>query len=595
MFYFVVITFVIMLLFPVAASFVHYLRNKAGVLYIDANKTKDPRYFAKSFNQLMRRAVHSYNGSHVVKLSRSEEPFLFAHEELPNPCKCLVISLIGTFHIDEGCVFEREIYAETPVIVQQGVSIRALSSTSSIALGNEVVVERWIDAEESLSVLDDCDLGTSASSQIRMVIGRNGSFHRLYAPCIDVGTYEEDVVEHASMDIVPFVDHTIYWNRSSLGKDDRDRDYDELLTNEDGMVRGTTVSHRSVKVLERIIVAGDIRSHHAVRLCEGAQVYGNIFAEDDIIIGDGCRVYGTVFSQSDIFIGNDVVLGTKGQERSVIARDSIVFRGRARVYGYVSCENGGSIVPDNETGMEASTRIQHRLSLIPKEEHHQVIATPTIETFANGTSPYRRNTHLVQAVLPAGLTLVIRSAFFGCSSLESIEWNSDLQEIDDFSFYGCSSLKTVDLHACHHLIRIGASAFEGCAALEKVILPPHLTQLGEAAFSGCSALTSVGTRRCMELQEIGGHAFMDCTSLKVLYIPHTVMRIGISAFLGCTSLERAVIPDSTQKLGMYAFHKCSALKSLSLPDSLEPDEPQQLPEQVTVTKRIIAKGGTSDD
>ena len=96
-----------------------------------------------------------------------------------------------------------------------------------------------------------------------------------------------------------------------------------------------------------------------------------------------------------------------------------------------------------------------------------------------------------ELVIPAEIggkcvTSIVDRAFYGCSSLTSIELPAGLTSIGEGAFSGCSSLTSIELPA--GLTSIGFFAFSGCSSLTGIELPAGLTSIGDSAFSGCDDL-----------------------------------------------------------------------------------------------------------
>lgn len=131
-----------------------------------------------------------------------------------------------------------------------------------------------------------------------------------------------------------------------------------------------------------------------------------------------------------------------------------------------------------------------------------------------GTSTATATNVVIPATFEQGgkvykVTSLPRSAFHGCTSLESVVIPDSVTSIGAYAFYLCSSLKTVEI-------------------------PDSVTKIGTAAFSGCSSLESVTIPD--GVATIGGNAFLDCSSMTSITIPDSVVSIGNSAFLRCDSL-----------------------------------------------------------
>ncbi|MBQ7489605.1 MAG: leucine-rich repeat protein [Bacteroidales bacterium] len=65
--------------------------------------------------------------------------------------------------------------------------------------------------------------------------------------------------------------------------------------------------------------------------------------------------------------------------------------------------------------------------------------------------------------------------------------------------------------------QIGRSAFGGCSSLQSVVIPDSVTQIGESLFSGCSSLQSIVIPD--SVTRIEGSVFYGCSSLQSIIIP----------------------------------------------------------------------------
>ena len=137
-------------------------------------------------------------------------------------------------------------------------------------------------------------------------------------------------------------------------------------------------------------------------------------------------------------------------------------------------------------------------------------------------------------VIPNGITVIYKHAFFGCDSLTSIT-------IPD-------SVTT-----------IGTSAFGRCTSLTSITIPDSVTSIGDAAFYNCKNLTSVTFEGNSQLTRIGSSTFEGCSRLSSITIPSSVTSIDIGSFSGCTSLTSIIIPDSVTGIAPYAFSDCTSL------------------------------------
>ena len=86
--------------------------------------------------------------------------------------------------------------------------------------------------------------------------------------------------------------------------------------------------------------------------------------------------------------------------------------------------------------------------------------------------------------------------------------------IDDSAFWGCSSLQSVTIP--DSVTSIGGSAFSCCTSLHSVTIPDSVTSIGDSAFSNCKSLQSVTIPE--SVASIGEGAFFECESLQSVFI-----------------------------------------------------------------------------
>lgn len=103
--------------------------------------------------------------------------------------------------------------------------------------------------------------------------------------------------------------------------------------------------------------------------------------------------------------------------------------------------------------------------------------------------------------IPSGVRRIGEGAFAMCKCLERVtmsEW-ARVETIGPAAFYGCTSLKSVEIPEC--VTEIDNCAFQGCASLKCVEIPKDVTRIGESAFSLCESLESVNYGGMMEQWE----------------------------------------------------------------------------------------------
>ena len=124
--------------------------------------------------------------------------------------------------------------------------------------------------------------------------------------------------------------------------------------------------------------------------------------------------------------------------------------------------------------------------------------------------------------------------------------------IGEYAFFGCSSLTSVNIPSS--VTGIGNKVFRGCTSLTSINIPSSVTEIGWYAFSGCSSLTSVNIPS--SVKSIGDYTFSSCSSLTSVNIPSSVTWIGDGAFSGCSSLTSVNIPSRVIEIGDKAFYDC---------------------------------------
>ena len=193
------------------------------------------------------------------------------------------------------------------------------------------------------------------------------------------------------------------------------------------------------------------------------------------------------------------------------------------------------------------------------------------------------NTSITSVIIPKSVTAIEGNAFGGCSSLASIQVESDNQYYD--SRNNCNAIIDSNnqlIVGCKNttipssVTSIGNSAFFGCTGLTSVTIPKSVTSFSYRSFSGCSGLTSIqvesgnpnydSRNNCNAIIETSSNTLIF--GIKSTIIPNTLTSIGESAFSGCTGLSSITIPNSVTSILPEAFWGCSGLVYITLPSKL---------------------------
>jgi len=143
---------------------------------------------------------------------------------------------------------------------------------------------------------------------------------------------------------------------------------------------------------------------------------------------------------------------------------------------------------------------------------------------------YINNKYIVGIILPDSVTIIEKSAFDSCTSLNSVTIGNGVEGITMATFRYCTSLNSVTIG--RGVTYISSNAFFGCTSLASVNIPNNVTYIGTKAFYNCTSLTSItigsGVNKIYESAFLG-------TSLTSVTIPNSVTSIGHSAF-ACDTL-----------------------------------------------------------
>ena len=200
-------------------------------------------------------------------------------------------------------------------------------------------------------------------------------------------------------------------------------------------------------------------------------------------------------------------------------------------------------------------------------------------------------------VIPNTVTSIGQYAFYGNTSLTSINIPNSVSSIGSYAFYNCSALTSISIP--NSVSNIQGSAFRNCSALTSINIPNNLSSISSYTFSGCTSLASISIPS--GVTTIDSYAFENCSSLKSITIPWSVMSIGANIVRSCTSLSTiaveegnfyfdsrdncnaiiatesnaliagcnsTTIPNTVDSIGQYAFYN-NTFNSITIPNSVK--------------------------
>ena len=200
---------------------------------------------------------------------------------------------------------------------------------------------------------------------------------------------------------------------------------------------------------------------------------------------------------------------------------------------------------------------------------------------------YEYSTFVTKVIVKSGVGYVADWGFMNFTALKSVEFADDVTAIGYSAFYGCTSLESVTFGS--GLVYFAPKAFENCN-LTSIDIPDSVTEIYYDAFTGCEqiiteengvyyidnwavgvtedvtdvvyrdgtvgiALTGYDDKKSNVLsvkipdsvKNISSAAFKNFDSLTSIYLSSNIANIGYAAFEGCTSLtiyaEADIRPD----------------------------------------------------
>ncbi|MDD3138413.1 MAG: leucine-rich repeat protein [Lachnospiraceae bacterium] len=543
------VAFAVLLLGPLVGAALYYKTHKGEILHINQNRVRDARYFSKSFSSFIENNLKDVSGN-IIKLSK-EETFINGKNQKKYASvveQMIICQKVDFYQPTDVKEFQKEIYCDRNIVLKDGqLELRAAFAKGKMLVGNGVIVGRWIDSTEPMTIYDNCDLGHSASSGTRMSIGENCSFKRLYAPEIRLGQYP-----WSKGDARDGKDQRIFALPIRYEKEYNIKYISKEMINKEGIVEFSVLSWRNVIVTENVIVQGDVRSHMGVKLSDGAVICGNVFAERDVILGRNACVLGNIFSQGSIHLEEGAAVGQKNRICSMIARNKITFEKNTYMFGYVSCENKGYIVPKTKSDQD---KLQNNDKIKPQDmcflEKEKVIKELDFKDLCEyehiDQQGFRFQNNWEKVIIPDGATKVPRSMFYHCVNLVEVVLPKSMKIIEDFAFAECKELSNLCGFEIMEIDSIGVSAFENCISLKSIMIPSSVEIIEGAAFSNCVNLEKVEFEQGSKLKKIGEHCFRGCKKLETIRFPKHISEVGLSAFAECESLTSIMIPMGCEK------------------------------------------------
>ncbi len=228
-------------------------------------------------------------------------------------------------------------------------------------------------------------------------------------------------------------------------------------------------------------------------------------------------------------------------------------------------------------------------------------------------------------VIPEGVTLICKHAFFLCDRLIRITLPSTLEKMENNPFSGCSKLELINkskayfikddviyngfktavvgalnrikskkLKLLEGIKTINRNSFWNCKGIETIVFPASLKDIGYNPFVGCSNIhfeshspyfkvvdgvlynKDMSKIICYPAWKAKGvvnipetvinlerGAFSGCSKMTEINL-HNVNIVNKSCFTNCTSLKKIYCSDLITYIGEWAFAYCSSLQEVSV-------------------------------
>jgi hypothetical protein len=89
---------------------------------------------------------------------------------------------------------------------------------------------------------------------------------------------------------------------------------------------------------------------------------------------------------------------------------------------------------------------------------------------------------------------------------------------------------------------LGKSAFQGCSSLQSICIPSSIQIIGDFCFSECEAMSDLTFESGCQVSILGDSACSACSRLQAVCIPSSIETICSSCFEGCSHLSIVLEP-----------------------------------------------------
>jgi predicted acyltransferase (DUF342 family) len=330
--------FLILLLLPFLPGILELSKKKdAEPLFIAMDYIRNPRYFSKSFKEMLIPALEKTNGEtgfHNIELSKNESIEICPSTEIPDEKEIHHLLYIQGDLVSGNRVYlGKEAYVTQNAVLGQNNVIQAMVAEGQISLGRETKIRRWLDAEGDIHVGERCNLGINISSGGKIFLGKNSVFRRVFA--IPVITGDREIPD-------PF-EPPVSIEQSKPTKPGFIRRKAQTVP-KGTILQNNVIFTRKVTIGANTLIHGDVKGYDEIVLEENVTINGNIFADASVFIGPNARISGNIFSQQSVHISHGAIISGPSNIKSVIGKKEVQIEPSVIIYGFISTEGSGIVL-----------------------------------------------------------------------------------------------------------------------------------------------------------------------------------------------------------------------------------------------------------
>lgn len=343
--------FIVLVLLPFLPGILELFRPKdAAPLFIKMDYLKDPRYFDRSFKDLLNGALEKAGfdpGMKQVSLSKNETVEVSNFKNIADGEKVEhIIYVKENFKTGKEVTLGKEIYAGGSADIGEKNVIRAIACDGNVLISGGTKIIRWIGSDKDIKIDSDCILGVLCACNGKLEINRDCRFKALYGKPVVTYSIQGDFENAEFMD-KSAKEGAAYFSPEKINTIENVSMYsreEELIIPPDSSVNRDIISKNNLVLRQGCKIFGSIKAYGDIFLEEDNKVDGNIFAEGSIIVGKNCNVSGNLFSQNVIHLDENVRIGRKDVIKSVIGKKGVEMSANNVVFGYILTEGTGRIL-----------------------------------------------------------------------------------------------------------------------------------------------------------------------------------------------------------------------------------------------------------